>query len=419
VRGVGGLFFPVDLTLGLGTEGYSPTLLRRIEYAGGNLGSFDRGSQALLHLAELEISPRHVQRLTERLGHEREAVRNAEVAAHQAGKLPPRHPEPPSVVAVHMDAGKLQARADDGARGVREPHWRDAKVACMATYPDIRHAADPQPTPPPAFLDPPQVVRLCADLARVRNSPAPPSSQAQPTAPREVVPPNGDKSPQPRVRTAVATLGNTEKFGWVVSAEAQRRGFYAAPRRAVLGDGGNWIGPLADFHFPGWTQILDFLHLLAQLYAAACCAWPRPGTRRWRLYTRLIYAAWAGNVHEVLDLLHHHQRRLGAPPADAQEDDPRVRLALVIAYVQANRHRMDYARYRCEGLPISTALVESLIKQFNQRVKGTDKFWIEGGAEAVLQVRAAYVSQDDRALEHYGHRPLSRAARRGRLAKSA
>ena len=33
---------------------------------------------------------------------------------------------------------------------------------------------------------------------------------------------------------------------------------------------------------------------------------------------------------------------------------------------------------------MTSALVESLIKQFNQRVKGTEKFWTQDGAEAAL-----------------------------------
>ena len=31
------------------------------------------------------------------------------------------------------------------------------------------------------------------------------------------------------------------------------------------------------------------------------------------------------------------------------------------------------------------------MKQFNQRVKGTEKFWTEAGAEALLQLRADYL----------------------------
>jgi hypothetical protein len=32
------------------------------------------------------------------------------------------------------------------------------------------------------------------------------------------------------------------------------------------------------------------------------------------------------------------------------------------------------------------------VKQFNYRVKGTEKFWTEAGAEALLQLRGDYLS---------------------------
>lgn len=34
------------------------------------------------------------------------------------------------------------------------------------------------------------------------------------------------------------------------------------------------------------------------------------------------------------------------------------------------------------------------MKQINQRVKGTEKFWTEAGAEALLQLRADILSED-------------------------
>jgi len=52
------------------------------------------------------------------------------------------------------------------------------------------------------------------------------------------------------------------------------------------------------------------------------------------------------------------------------------------------------------GLPITTSHVESTIKQINRRVKGTEKFWSEGGAEAILQLRAEVLSET-RPLEAY------------------
>ena len=75
-----------------------------------------------------------------------------------------------------------------------------------------------------------------------------------------------------------------------------------------------------------------------------------------------------------------------------------------MAYVERNRERMDYPRYRRMGLPVSSAPVESLIKQINHRVKGSEQFWNSGGLEAVLQVRAAYLSQDGRAEEFHERR---------------
>ena len=57
---------------------------------------------------------------------------------------------------------------------------------------------------------------------------------------------------------------------------------------------------------------------------------------------------------------------------------------------------MNYAEYRRRGLPISSAPVESAIKQLNRRVKGTEKFWVSGGAESMLQVRTAILSEDRR-----------------------
>jgi len=89
-------------------------------------------------------------------------------------------------------------------------------------------------------------------------------------------------------------------------------------------------------------------------------------------------------------------------------------VSLTLEYIKTNAHRMDYARYRRQGLPVTSAIVESLITQFNQRVKGTEKFWIQGSAEAVLQIRAAYLSEDDRAERFHEQRPRGRAAGRNR-----
>lgn len=401
----------------MGTEGYSAALVAKIEYAGANEGSFGQASEALKRLAELPISAKHVQRIAERLGRERAAQRDRDVERMKAGKLAPAHAQPPRVAAIHLDAGKVQMRAEDGKPGVREPHWSDTKVACLLTYSAPSGQADPQPKPPKAFLDPPHVMRLCQEIQQVRSDPSTRPTAAKPRA-KPAVEAVVEK-PQRLVRTAVATMQRTESFGWMVAAEAMSRGFYEAKSHAIVGDGGNWIEPLGQMHFPGWVQILDFLHLLVHLYAAATAAYRGQGKLAWGLYERMLRSAWAGQVNQVQADLEEQAARLGQPPPQARDDDPRKIVASCLAYVRKNADRMDYPKYRREGLPVTSAAVESLIKQFNQRVKGTEKFWLTGGAEAVLQVRAAYLSDDGRGEAFHAHRPRGRAVGKGRLRPAA
>ena len=56
---------------------------------------------------------------------------------------------------------------------------------------------------------------------------------------------------------------------------------------------------------------------------------------------------------------------------------------------------MRYADYRRRGLPIPSSYVESADKQFNQRMKGTEKFWTEDGTDDLFQLRADHLSAAD------------------------
>ena len=67
---------------------------------------------------------------------------------------------------------------------------------------------------------------------------------------------------------------------------------------------------------------------------------------------------------------------------------------------------MNYPEYRRGGLPTTSALMESLVKEINIRVKGTEKFWNDGpSGEAILQIRAAALCDDDRLSEFLNNRP--------------
>jgi hypothetical protein len=67
---------------------------------------------------------------------------------------------------------------------------------------------------------------------------------------------------------------------------------------------------------------------------------------------------------------------------------------------------MNYPEYRRQGLPTTSAHMESLVKEINARVKGTEKFWNDGNsAEAILQIRAAALCDDDRLSTFLRDRP--------------
>jgi hypothetical protein len=74
-----------------------------------------------------------------------------------------------------------------------------------------------------------------------------------------------------------------------------------------------------------------------------------------------------------------------------------------LTYLRNHQEQMAYATYRQQGLPLTSSLMESAVKQVNQPVKGTEKFWSEAGAEALLQLRADHLS-DGAPLEAFWSR---------------
>jgi hypothetical protein len=183
---------------------------------------------------------------------------------------------------------------------------------------------------------------------------------------------------------------------------------HAATSRAFLGDGGLWIWTIHRIFFPTFEPIVDFVHVLTYVYLAAKAL--GGGTNAiWQRYLRWAEACWQGRVAEVLDELRRALEGMTQPVESREEKptDPYYVISKTIGYFENNQSRMDYSRYRRAGLPVTSGRVESLIKQFNRRVKGTEKAWIPEHAEMILQLRAAQLSEDDRLSKHMRNRPIS------------
>jgi hypothetical protein len=417
VRPVGSLFSPLDQRLQLGTEGYSPSLLRKIVRQGSKASSFREAAEDLQELAQVTISPTHVRRLCQRIGQEWAYRQVQEVHAYQERQLPRGYQASPTVAVVMLDGGRYQVRAEDQGRGVTQAGWKETKVACCQTLSSPERASDPQPEPPTKFLQPTAVARLVATM-KARQAAGRSEKPTMPARQRSKKKKKKRQGPKVLVKTVVATTAEAESFGWQVAAEVHRRGLDRAERKACVCDGSPTFWALFSLHFlaAGFVAILDFVHLLTYLYAAAGAVKGKGSPAAWALYERWLRLAWSGEVVSLLAALRHAARQVGEPPEDAAEDDPRQLLADAVSYVANNRERMDYPRYRRLGLPIFSAPVESTIKQINRRIKGSEKFWLKGGAEAILQVRAAYLSQDDRARRLWDQpRPYARSVGAKRL----
>ena len=393
-----------------------------------------RAAAKVLQLAsKLSISGRHVNRLTEEIGKEMEQQRDQQTEDYVHHRRAEPTAPAPEVVAIGLDGGRVMTRAVGQGVGVHDKQWKEDKVACLLALKGQTFAEDPHPEPPKCFLDAPEVDKLVREIqahhgprqenelpqlaelslgqqtvpdAKSAETATPEPAPSRAAARRQRLwPPQRAKEP----RTCVATMADCGDFGKMVAAEAYRRHFPAAQRGALLGDGSAWIWNLQAKWFTWLTPVADFVHPLTYLYVTATVL-AATVPARWHDYVQWLTWCWQGRVRAVLDDLQTRLERLepheGAgrpPPTDAREV-----LQRTLTYLRNNEARMDYATYRRQGLPVTSSLVESLIKEVNYRVKGTEKFWDRPeGAEAILQVRAAVLSDDDRLATHIENRPGS------------
>jgi hypothetical protein len=421
---VGGLFFPQSKSLGIDQRAYSPAMLNKIVHAGVSNGSFAQGSQDLAVLAEVDVPVKQVERLTCRIGRERHEERDAEVAAYQALPLVERKKAPvgvqaPDVAVVGVDGGRLQIWPADGPgaavtaqedalpaeAGRSGRHWREDKIGLLMTMKSEESASDPCPEIPESFVDPTRIVRLARELKKRAATAVDDGVKeaAEPEIGAETLAENLVKwqPPQMQSKRLLGSRCRWPQFGPLLATAAWQWGFYQAKRKAFIGDGSDNNWTIWRQHFSSFTAILDFIHALSYVFAAALAG--RSFGEGWKVYVQWIGWVWQGEVAQVITALAQRQMELGTPDADEAETSTRNLVARALGYLQNHKAQMRYPEYRRLGLPITSSYVESAVKQFNQRVKGTEKFWTEDGAEAILQLRADHLS-DHKPLKEFWER---------------
>ena len=171
-----------------------------------------------------------------------------------------------------------------------------------------------------------------------------------------------------------AILGDVKAFAPAFWALAVQRGVPQAADVVTTADGAEWIWNVTDDLFPQSVQIVDWYHATQHLTQAATALYPtdEKAAQRWQQEQRDVL--YLGHIDRII------------APLEA------AGLASEAHYFQVHQRRMQYQEFREDGYPIGSGTVESGIKQFKQRLTGPGMRWSRPGADRMLIIRAAVMT---------------------------
>jgi hypothetical protein len=185
-----------------------------------------------------------------------------------------------------------------------------------------------------------------------------------------------------------ATFGTVQVAGWLWHQVAQGAGLGLNTRVHGLGDGATWIVNTFQEQFGTGKDsqaayMIDFHHVSDYLAAAAQGVAPG-GHKEWLHQQQALLRQ--NEVSQVLRSLDRHLE-----PAE-QEEAP-IRRAH--DYISERQPYMNYAGALAAGLPIGSGEVEGGHRHVLQRrLKIPGAWWLEGNAEAMLQLRTLRANGD-------------------------
>ena len=193
-----------------------------------------------------------------------------------------------------------------------------------------------------------------------------------------------DAEGKPLARQSRARFLPVAEFAWLLVLLARSVGYPHARLRAFVADGAHWLWKLADDYFASAVQMLDWYHLAEHVHKAAKAVFGEgsAGAKQWAEARKT--ELWSGQVEAALAAVQAEATRVRSPVK-------RAALRELATYLENNRTRVDYPRYRELGLPCGSGQVEAQCKTLvGARCKLAGmRNWTYAGAEAVLRLRAA------------------------------
>ena len=185
----------------------------------------------------------------------------------------------------------------------------------------------------------------------------------------------------PHSTTYLGSFVSSDEFGPLVRQASLERGMARAGQVIFVGDGAAWVWEIARTCFPQAEQILDYYHASEHVTNLAKAVFSDAGAaQNWALrWKSLLYDSELDSLREDLRQI---PESLASEAAQKELD-----------YLERNRTRMDYRRYRAQGWFIGSGVVEAGCKRvIGQRLKQSGMFWTEPGATAVVSLRCALLS---------------------------
>jgi hypothetical protein len=180
---------------------------------------------------------------------------------------------------------------------------------------------------------------------------------------------------------AIETAG---EFGHRIYREAWNRGWSRAEKKAVIGDGAEWIWNHADRHFPGAVQIVDLFHARQPLWDLARLIHPGDVLRQKQWILRHQPKLDGGKIEKLVRFL----RNIDTFTPSAEDA-----IRSEAAYCERHAERLRYPEYRRQHLFVGSGVIEAGCKTvIGSRLKRSGMFWTVNGANAILALRCCHLN---------------------------
>jgi hypothetical protein len=330
--------FPADVELDIEDTEFSPGV-RRMQATVGQEAPFDHGRQQMKLLANLEVTTKAVERTAEAIGEDIATREQQEILRAVQLDLPMVVGESVPILYVEMDGTgvpvvKKETVGRQGKTEGQPAHTREAKLGCVFTQ-----------------------TKWDEEGYAIRD---------------------------PDSTTYVGAIETADEFGKRLYVEAWKRGWSRAQKKAVLGDGAEWIWNIANQHFPGAIQIVDLYHARQHLWGLARKLYPSQEAeqRRWMMVHQDMLDE--GKVEDLVVALR---------VIDSSNPELAEKIRIEAGYFESNAERMRYPKFRRQHLFVGSGVIEAGCKTvIGSRCKQSGMFWTVRGANAILTLRCCQIN---------------------------